>query len=683
MTQLTPNLSLVLYNSTTDQAATFAAFRADMAGISGTSNFSLIDTAYGTLEGRVDTLELIKSAILINASFISSNYYEATTALMTAYTTGMSILLNLDTDSAGTVTLKINALATLSVMKIDSTGTPVNISGGDLQSGRYYLFIYDGTRWVWADATSADQVYHGGTTGNAVLVASDGSLSASTPTATLVGSAINSATSKSTPVDADEIGILDSAASFVLKKFTWANLKSTFLTYWYSIFNGWIPDTATWTYSSIDGATGVASVNADKTSILQKGMRVAYEQVQALTAYWTFNTNSNSDVGSFNGTDTAMTYTAGQFSNAATFNGTTSKIVLADSASLKPTGDYTIGLWFKTSNTGANKALFTSFSLNPNWAGMLLLVNSTNTLSLYHGKNTGTVNGVDYTLLSGTATVTDGNWHYLVVSYKSNYAQIYLDGRLESSGYMVSPVYAGTTYIRTGCQNNSGTDLSFMNGQIDDLYIINGYALDEKTIYDKYIAATAQGTGNITVSKMGIITNVGAYSGGNTLVTFWGGTDYSLVNATISNPKYSNEKVPYGFPTSPNKWSVMWFSSVDPNITTNTTTYQNALGANIVVPIGNFLLNYSVGANATQSVAGTCQPTTTLSTTTSTETIALTTVITAIAPVTGYTSLHTINNYEMSFAVKTTLYFLFKAGVTTTSLHYYAPLNIKATISYL
>lgn len=37
----------------------------------------------------------------------------------------------------------------------------------------------------------------------------------------------HAATSKATPVDADEIGLIDSAASWVLKKLTWANLKAT------------------------------------------------------------------------------------------------------------------------------------------------------------------------------------------------------------------------------------------------------------------------------------------------------------------------------------------------------------------------------------------------------------------------------------------------------------------------
>lgn len=46
----------------------------------------------------------------------------------------------------------------------------------------------------------------------------------------------HAATSKATPVDADEIPIVDSAASNVLKKLTWANLKATLKTYFDTLY---------------------------------------------------------------------------------------------------------------------------------------------------------------------------------------------------------------------------------------------------------------------------------------------------------------------------------------------------------------------------------------------------------------------------------------------------------------
>jgi hypothetical protein len=46
-----------------------------------------------------------------------------------------------------------------------------------------------------------------------------------------LASLIHAATSKTTPVDADELPLSDSAASFSLKKLTWANLKATLATW--------------------------------------------------------------------------------------------------------------------------------------------------------------------------------------------------------------------------------------------------------------------------------------------------------------------------------------------------------------------------------------------------------------------------------------------------------------------
>lgn len=60
--------------------------------------------------------------------------------------------------------------------------------------------------------------------------------------ATLVATATHAATSKATPVDADELPLVDSASSFSLKKLTWANLKATLATW---LDAGLIPATLT------------------------------------------------------------------------------------------------------------------------------------------------------------------------------------------------------------------------------------------------------------------------------------------------------------------------------------------------------------------------------------------------------------------------------------------------------
>lgn len=321
MTTSTPNLGLVLYNSTTDQAEYFSNFRATIAGTSLSSNFYKIDTAYGSMQTEIDDIQI--GAYLTLASYISANYYEATVTGISSYTTGMKIILSLDTVSAGTVTLNINSLGIKSVMKIDSSGTPVNITGAELMVDKYYFFAYDGTRWIWVDANSADQIYIAGTSGNVVTVNSDNTLlgtttqslllsqtiynatakttladadrvgitdSASsnvlkhitwanfvTAIGTKLGSIITALTAKTTPVDADEIAIGDSASSFASKKLSFTNLKAFFKTYIDTLYpskDGWSPVSDSWSYASASTIT----VPSDATLTYQKGVKIRFKQ---------------------------------------------------------------------------------------------------------------------------------------------------------------------------------------------------------------------------------------------------------------------------------------------------------------------------------------------------------------------------------------------------------------------
>lgn len=190
MTTSTPNLGLVLYNSTTDQAEYFSNFRAVIAGVSSTSNFYKIDTAYGNQTSQIASLQLTRGAIYVPATFVSANYYEASgISEITSYTNNMTIILELDTSSSGTVTLNINSLGTKSVVKINSSGSVANMVSGELMIGKNYLFRYDLAldQWIWVSANSADQIYVvGGSVGNILTVDSNGNISGSTTRSSLL-----------------------------------------------------------------------------------------------------------------------------------------------------------------------------------------------------------------------------------------------------------------------------------------------------------------------------------------------------------------------------------------------------------------------------------------------------------------------------------------------------------------
>lgn len=77
---------------------------------------------------------------------------------------------------------------------------------------------------------------------------------------TVIAPGTHAATSKTTPVDADEMPIVDSAASNVLKKLTWANLKATLKTYFDTLYRplGGTINLAT----EVTGNLGVSHLNS-------------------------------------------------------------------------------------------------------------------------------------------------------------------------------------------------------------------------------------------------------------------------------------------------------------------------------------------------------------------------------------------------------------------------------------
>ncbi len=89
-----------------------------------------------------------------------------------------------------------------------------------------------------ASATNNHVVFFDSTTGK--LIKDSGLTLSGTntgdATTTTEGALINGATAKTTPIDADFVGLMDSAASNILKKLSWLNVKATLKTYFDTLY---------------------------------------------------------------------------------------------------------------------------------------------------------------------------------------------------------------------------------------------------------------------------------------------------------------------------------------------------------------------------------------------------------------------------------------------------------------
>lgn len=83
-------------------------------------------------------------------------------------------------------------------------------------------------------------------------------------TTTTIGALINGATDKATPVDADYVGLMDSAAANIMKKLSWANIKATLKTYFDTLYQPLAAALTSW--ASVTRASGFDAFVATPSS---------------------------------------------------------------------------------------------------------------------------------------------------------------------------------------------------------------------------------------------------------------------------------------------------------------------------------------------------------------------------------------------------------------------------------
>ena len=193
------------------------------------------------------------------------------------YTAGAIIVVT------GMVLVNIHSAAvTVNLFLLPSGGTARRILAKDFTLGVGYSLHYDGAKVYVLSPTGAivsSYVAHAASHVNSeddiqnATAAQKGLATAAQITkldaieaaadvtdAVNVASSIHGVAGKATPVDADEVGLVDSAAANVLKVLTWANIKATLKAYFDTLYNKYVHPNHSGDVTSVaDGAQTIAN----------------------------------------------------------------------------------------------------------------------------------------------------------------------------------------------------------------------------------------------------------------------------------------------------------------------------------------------------------------------------------------------------------------------------------------
>jgi hypothetical protein len=215
----------------------------------------------------------------------------------------------------------------------------------------------------------------------------------------------------------------------------------------------------------------------------------------SLQAYYRFESGALTTDSSGQGhTLTAVSDPAkdasGKFGGAVALDGNDAYSAV-DHADFKPTGSFTIGAWVKSNtDASARQTIFSSWDdASSKYSGILFRLNSsTGYISLVSAKNTGQVNGTDYTTCTGTTDLTNNVWHFVVGTWDGTHLKVFVDGTQEGTDVdWVAPAYPASSPIFIGCGDTTGSAANFFTGSLDDVFLLNGTALSAdqiKGIYD-------------------------------------------------------------------------------------------------------------------------------------------------------------------------------------------------------
>lgn len=193
-----------------------------------------------------------------------------------------------------------------------------------------------------------------------------------------------------------------------------------------------------------------------------------------LSCYYKLDGNSSPIVGTNSGTDTNVTYSSGRINQGASFSGT-GKILIVDSADFTfGSENFSVSIWVKFNTSGARYIFVGQIaSSGLNGTGSFTIQRLATNVIVSNTISGGTA----YTCTS-SVTITDSNWHHIVLVRDGSTMRQYVD-----------TVASGTANISTNSVNDSAEVIGLGQGGNNTAFPLNGM-VDEFGVWKRKLETT-------------------------------------------------------------------------------------------------------------------------------------------------------------------------------------------------
>ncbi|SEM75185.1 YD repeat-containing protein, partial [Streptacidiphilus jiangxiensis] len=249
-------------------------------------------------------------------------------------------------------------------------------------------------------------------------------------------------------------------------------------------------------YTYTDSTTGGTPGNHYRTAVMDAGPKSYWrlgDKLQSTSVADEVLANEGADNGTPTGVDLGESpgtpaLLTGAPTTVAGFNGTSSQISLPDDT--VKTSYLSVGMWFKTTTKGGVLFSYQADSLakatTSNAYTPALYIGASGKL---YGQFFGT--GASIAPMSTSASVADGNWHFVVLAAAGNQQQLWLDGSQAASlTAQVQPIVESKTYVGAGFLGGLWPDQPHTTGNTGYATYFNGQ-IGEVATYEHALGATA------------------------------------------------------------------------------------------------------------------------------------------------------------------------------------------------